>query len=490
MKKTSGILLPISSLPSPYGIGTLGKEAYDFVDFLAASGQKLWQILPLGPTSYGDSPYQSFSSHAGNPYFIDLEGLMEEGLVERSFVESFSWGKRPDQVSYALLFQNRFLVLREAFQKGREQYQEELVEFQKDNSWLSDYALYMALKAHFGMKWWQECDDEKAKRRDPEALEKYRSLLKEDVDFYIFIQYLFFRDWKKLKAYAGEKNIRIIGDVPIYVAMDSADVWAEPELFQLDENYVPEKVSGVPPDYFNADGQLWGNPLYNWDKMKEDGYAWWKRRFQSAGKLYDIVRFDHFRGLEMYYAVPYGETTARNGEWVDGPKRSFVDEMNRAFPDIEFMAEDLGYLTQGVIDLLAASTWPGMRILQFAFDTRESADFKPEGYTWNTVAFTGTHDNSTMVGWLAAAAKEDVEAAMEYLQVTTPEEIPEALILKGMECASKYFIVPLQDYLGLGDEARINTPGTTGINWLWRVSPETDWKALEAKVKRLGTARA
>lgn len=463
--------MPLFSLPSPYGIGTMGKSAYKFIDFLHNSGQKYWQILPLGPTSYGDSPYQSLSSFAGNPYFIDLDTLIKDDLLTREEVESKDWGNDPSCVDYGAIYTSRCDILHIAYMKGREKYSTDVRDFEGENeSWLEDYALFMAIKRHFGMKGLTSWPDRNALTRDNAALEKYRAELRDDIDFFIFIQFLFSKQWSALRDYARRKGIGIIGDIPIYVSPDSQDVWASPELFQLDENCIPTEVSGVPPDYFNEDGQLWGNPLYNWDKMKEDGFSWWKKRIEAQGKLYDVLRFDHFRGLDSYYAVKYGEKTARNGRWVTGPGRSFTDTLNSSFPEISFTAEDLGYLTESVASLLKASGWPGMKVLQFAFDEREEGQGEIKDYPENSVCFTGTHDNSTLKGWIENPLnKESVEYAMSSLEVNDIKDLSEAIIKSGMNSKSYLMIVPLPDWLGLGDEARINTPGTSSGNWRWRL---------------------
>lgn len=354
MNRSSGILMPIFSLPSPYGIGTLGKAAYDFADFLAEAGQHYWQMLPLGPTSYGDSPYQSFSTFAGNPYFIDPDLLVEDGLLTKREVKAYRWGDDPRHVDYGAVYASRLKLLAKAKKRGWERDREEVTAFVAENArWLPDYALFMACKRHFGMRSWTEWEDEDIRlRRSPEVLERYRTLLREDVELFTYIQYLFFRQWEALRTYLHGKDIHVIGDLPIYVAMDSADVWAEPENFQLDDRCVPTEVSGVPPDYFSADGQLWGNPLYRWDRMQADGFGWWIRRIDGAGKLYDVIRIDHFRGFESYWAVPYGETTAKNGRWVKGPGMALVGVLIGWFPQLEFIAEDLGYPTPEVAQLL------------------------------------------------------------------------------------------------------------------------------------------
>ena len=344
MERSCGILMPVFSLPSPYGIGTLGREAYRFADFLKAAGRRAWQMLPLGPTSYGDSPYQSFSSAAGNPYFIDLDMLVEDGLLERSEIESVNWGDDAGRVDYEKIYLNRFRVLEAAKRRGFERDRAAVNAFVKEHeSWIHEYALFMALKRHFGMKAWTKWDDESVKRHEADAIAHYSAELKEDIELFIYIQYLFFTQWKRLKSYINGLGISIIGDVPIYVAMDSVEVWAQREFFALDENLTPKEVAGVPPDYFNQDGQLWGNPLYNWQRMEETGFAWWINRLNAAARLYDVIRIDHFRGIESYYAVPFGESTARNGRWVKGPGMAFVNAVKRGV-NAEFIAEDLAML--------------------------------------------------------------------------------------------------------------------------------------------------
>ena len=476
--------MPISSLPSPYGIGTLGKTAYDWINFLKESGQSWWQILPLGPTSYGDSPYQSFSSAAGNPYLIDLDMLIEEGLLEKKDLSGINWGENPERVDYGAIFNSRFSVLHKAYLKGKDTMKEEFEDFREENEeWVEDYALFMSLKKHFDMKSWLDWPDEKTRKRDEDALKSYREALSDDISYYAFLQFLFFRQWNNLRRYAKKNNIGIIGDIPIYVALDSADVWKDPDMFQLDENYVPEEVSGVPPDYFNEDGQLWGNPLYAWDKMKEDGYKWWKKRIGYASRLYDMIRFDHFRGLESYYAIPFGEKTARKGRWVKGPGRSFTDAMNEAFPLIHFNAEDLGYMSQEVIDLLEASTWPGMKILMFAFDPREEGQEKPEEYKENSVCYTGTHDNTTLLGWLESLPEEIMEPLVDKFGTNDLKSLAYEIIKEGEKSKSFLMVVPIQDWLGMGKEARINTPGTASGNWQWRLKSMELLEGLAPKIK-------
>ena len=362
MTRAAGVLLPVSSLPSKYGIGTFGKAAYKWVDFLAEAGQKYWQVLPLGPTSYGDSPYQSFSAFAGNPYFVYLEFLCEQGLLKKGRCKKVKWGESKTQVDYGTIYEHREKVLRKAFSNFTDK--KALEKFRKKNAgWVEDYALYMAVKAQMGLRAWNEWEEDIRMRR-PEALKKWKVKCAEDIEYHIFVQYLFFEQWTKLKKYANEKGISIIGDAPIYVAMDSADVWANPGLFQLDENNVPTEVAGCPPDAFSEDGQLWGNPLYRWDEMEKDGFQWWIKRLKANLTLVDVLRIDHFRGLESYYAIPYGDETARNGRWRQGPGMAFVGAVNKALGNANIIAEDLGYLTPAVKRLLKSSGYPGMKVLE------------------------------------------------------------------------------------------------------------------------------
>nr|WP_325195108.1 4-alpha-glucanotransferase [uncultured Oscillibacter sp.] len=483
MKRSCGILMPISSLPSPHGIGTLGAEARKFVDFLADAGQSWWQILPVGPTSYGDSPYQSFSAYAGNPYFVDLDLLCEDGLLTPAEVNSVNWGTDPAKVDYSAIYNSRFPLLHLAMERGWERDADKVAAFSEENaSWLPDYALFMAVKRHFGMRSWTEWPDEDIRLRRPGAVSRYRAELADDIRLFTYIQYLFFRQWEDLRSYAHEKGIGIIGDLPIYVAMDSADVWADPRAFQLDERNVPAEVAGVPPDYFTADGQLWGNPLYDWDAMKADGYTWWIRRIAGASRLYDILRIDHFRGLESYWAVPYGETTAKTGRWVKGPGMDLIGVLTERFPNIQFIAEDLGYLTPEVRQLLEDSGLPGMKVLEFAFDSREAANYLPHTYPRHCVCYAGTHDNATLMGWKDEAAPADIAMARQYLGLNDEEGFHWGVLRGGQSSVADLFVAQMQDYLGLGSEARMNTPGILGGNWQWRMLPGQITDALTARI--------
>lgn len=486
MKRSSGILMPISSLPSAYGIGTMGKAAYDFVDFLAEAGQSWWQILPVGPTSYGDSPYQSLSTYAGNPYFIDLEMLCKDGLLDEKELKAVNWGDDPTHVDYGKIYENRYGFLQKATDCGWEKDAEAVAAFVAENAnWLPDYALFMALKRHFGMKNWNEWEDEEIRLHHPDAVRKYREELADDVKLFTYIQYLFYKQWKALRDYAHEKGIGIIGDMPIYVAMDSADVWSDPKSFQLDEKNVPVEVAGVPPDYFTEDGQLWGNPLYNWAAMKADGFGWWIRRIEGASRLYDVLRIDHFRGLESYWAVPYGEKTAKIGRWVKGPGMDLMGVLINWFPNIHFIAEDLGYLTPEVHQLLKDSGLPGMKVLQFAFDSREPSDYLPHTYTHNCVCYAGTHDNTTIMAWRDETKPEDFDMAVKYLGMNEEEGLNWGMIRGGMTSVADLFVAQMQDYLGLGVEARMNTPGKAEGNWQWRMEADAIDADLTERIAEL-----
>ena len=488
--RKQGILLPVSSIPSAYGIGTFGRESYRFVDFLEKSGNRLWQILPLGPTGYGDSPYQSFSTFAGNPYYIDLELLIEEGLLTKEICDGYDFGDNEHYVDYEKIYLSRFKVLKIAFENAKKQGLMEAPEYQKfitDNAyWLDDYALYMAVKNAFGgvcfMEW-----DEDIRFRKAAALRKYRKKLSDEIAFYCFQQYLFAKQWKELKAYANKKGIGIVGDIPIYVAFDSADTWSDTKQFQLDEDNLPVAVAGCPPDGFSADGQLWGNPLYDWEYHKKTGYAWWMRRIAHCFALYDIVRIDHFRGFDEYYAIPYGEKTARNGKWQQGPGMDLFGAVREQFGDLPIIAEDLGFLTDSVRRMLKESGYPGMKVLQFAFDSREESDYLPHNYERNCVVYTGTHDNNTVMGWYDELAPEDKKLAVDYLHnaYTPKKEIYWDYIALAMRSVADTCIIPVQDYLGLGKEARINTPSTLGGNWVYRLPKKTFDAAKIRKIRRM-----
>lgn len=475
----------ISSLPSPYGIGTLGKAAYDFADFLHRAGQRYWQILPIGPTSYGDSPYQSFSTCAGNPYFIDLDLLEQDGLLTREEIDAVDWGTDTGRVDYGFQYSVRFDLLYHAYLRGRDRDADALREFRDANPWVEEYALYMALKRSNSMQSWEHWPEEIRLRR-PGAADTYATVLAEDTNFFIYLQFLFFRQWNRLRDYVHGLGIRIIGDLPIYVPYDSCDVWANPQLFQLDEGGLPTGVAGVPPDYFSEDGQLWGNPLYNWDAMRADGYRWWMQRIAAAGRLFDVIRIDHFRGLESYWSVPYGDVNARRGHWVKGPGQDFIDAVRRSFPELHLIAEDLGFLTPEVIELQRNSGYPGMKVLEFAFDPREPSNYLPHRYTTNCICYSGTHDNETLVQWLDGASPETVQYVQEYLGLRDRSECVKGILRAGMASVADVFIAQLQDYLELGAEARMNEPGTLSTkNWSWRVDASLLTDKLADRIARM-----
>ena len=472
--RASGVLMPVSSLPSRFGIGCFSKEAYAFVDFLISAGQKYWQILPLGPTAYGDSPYQSFSTFAGNPYFISLEELTEEGVLTKKECQSADFGKRADDIDYEKIYKNRYPLLHKAYERSRISEDPDYVCFAEENRWwLADYALFMAVKERFGGAPWTEWAEDIRLRRDY-AMDYYRRELYFDIEFQQYLQYKFFSQWKKLKAYANEKGIQIIGDIPIYVAMDSADAWAHPELFQLDERNMPAAVAGCPPDGFSATGQLWGNPLYRWEYHKSTGYDWWMSRMWFCFQMYDVVRIDHFRGFDEYYSIPYGEETAVNGHWEKGPGIDLFRCMEQRLGKHQVIAEDLGYVTDSVRKMVQESGFPGMKVLEFAFDSRDSgsaSDYLPHNYAENSAAYTGTHDNETIAGWFRSITDEERQMARDYLcdQHTPAEELYKSFIALVMRSRSDLCIIPMQDYLGLDNQSRMNQPSTLGKNWKWRL---------------------
>ena len=482
-----GMLLPIASLPSPYGIGGFSKEAYEFIDLLEETGQKLWQILPLGPTSYGDSPYQSFSTFAGNPYFIDLDTLAEKGWLTKEACEASDYGDNESYIDYGRIYNSRFVLLKQAFLNSDILSDEKFTEFCKANQhWLPDYALYMALKNQNDGKSWIEWEEE-IRLRKPEAVECYKRELEEECNFYEFLQYEFHEQWTKVKEYAHEKGIQIVGDVPIYVAFDSADTWANPELFQLDEKNLPLGVAGCPPDAFSATGQLWGNPLYNWAYHKKTGYDWWLKRIAYCFDLYDIVRIDHFRGFDEYYSIPYGDETAVNGHWEKGPGMDLFNTVKEKLGELDIIAEDLGFLTESVFQLLKDSEYPGMKVLQFAFDPSEDSDYLTYKYQRNCVVYTGTHDNDTTAGWFEKLSDGDREVALRYMNsfYTPKEEQHWDLIALAMRSTADTCIIPVQDFLGLGSEARINMPSTLGDNWKWRMTKGAFSEELKEKIRRM-----
>lgn len=485
LKRGAGLLLPISSLPSPYGIGTLGKEAYKFVDYLVEAGQKYWQVLPVGPTSYGDSPYQSFSAFAGNPYFIDLDYLVEEGLITKAQIKKFPWGDNAEYIDYATVYGSRFQILRMAFNNSTYAETKEYAQFEKDNEyWLDDYSLYMAVKFKFDNQEWSKWDYD-IKARQPEAIDRYKEELKDDIAFWKFCQFKFFEQWNKLRVYANESGIEIIGDIPIYVAMDSADVWAHKDLFELDEDFEQINVAGVPPDAFSEDGQLWGNPLYNWTRMEECDFEWWKQRMASNSKIYDYIRIDHFIGVVNYYSIEAGCLNAKEGVWRQGPGKKLTDAIDSAIGDAKIIAEDLGIVSPAVRELLAETGYPGMNIIEFAFDGGPTNSHLPHNYKPNSLVYGGTHDNETVVGYFSSRSAADLKYAYKYLGVTKKSEIPAAVLRAAYASVAAIAIFQVQDILELGNEARMNTPSTVGDNWKWRMLKGSLTKKKAKELKEL-----
>ncbi|MBQ8306809.1 MAG: 4-alpha-glucanotransferase [Blautia sp.] len=469
-----GVLLPVSSLPSEYGIGCFSGSAYKFIDCLYEAGQRIWQILPLGPTGYGDSPYQSFSTFAGNPYFISLKELIREGVLTEEECREADFGSDPGAVDYAKLYANRYPLLRKAYERSRIAENPDFIRFMdREGYWLKDYALFMAVKGRFGNAPWSEWAED-IRLRWQNALDYYRRELYFDIEFQEYMQFKFYEQWNRLKEYANQKGILIVGDIPIYVAMDSADAWASPWLFRLDENNEPIQVAGCPPDGFSATGQLWGNPLYNWDVHRRSGYEWWIRRMEHCFAMYDIVRIDHFRGFDEFYAIPYGDDTAENGWWEKGPGMELFQAIAGRLGPKAIIAEDLGFITDSVRQLVRDSGYPNMKVIQFAFDVRDTGDpgdYLPHNYDRNCAAYTGTHDNETLYGWFLALPEEAKAEVRAY--IGRPEAdahaVCETLIRLVMGSVAKLCVIPMQDYLGLDNSARMNKPSTLGNNWKWRM---------------------
>ncbi len=491
--------MPVASLPSPYGIGCFSKEAYEFVDCLKESDQSYWQILPLGPTGYGDSPYQSFSTFAGNPYFIDPEDLIERGYITKEQCDAYDFGDNEMYVNYEKIYNSRFRLLREAFDNSNITEDEEFCAFVRENEWwLADYALYMAIKVNAGNVCWAEWDED-IRLRKSEAMAAYREKYADEIVFYQFQQYLFRVQWRKLKEYANRQGIQIIGDIPIYVAFDSSDAWANPELFQFDENCMPTAVAGCPPDAFSATGQLWGNPLYRWDYHKKTGFEWWMKRIAACYELYDVVRIDHFRGFDEYYSIPYGSETAQTGHWEKGPGLELFRTMQDKLGEKSIIAEDLGFMTPSVVELVQNCGYPGMKVLQFAFDSREDSDYLPHNYPVNSVVYTGTHDNETTFGWYKGLPETDRGFCDLYLnlprlhdeEAIAAEEVSDeaavdatrGMIRAALGSVAKLAIIPMQDYLELDNRARINHPSTLGgINWQWRIQRGAFSRKVQEKI--------
>ncbi|MCY7017972.1 4-alpha-glucanotransferase [Streptococcus sanguinis] len=474
-KRQSGVLMHISSLPGKYGIGSFGQSAYDFVDFLVRTKQRYWQILPLGTTSYGDSPYQSFSAFAGNTYFIDFDILIEEGLLNEADVKGADFGDDPRKVDYAKIFDARRPIMEKAVARFLKA--EDLSDYEsfveQNAAWLEVFAEYMAIKEHFDNLAWTEWPDEAIRRREAASLASYREKLADKLTYHRVTQYLFFKQWLRLKAYANEHHIEIVGDMPIYVAADSADVWAQPHFFKTDAVGKPTCVAGCPPDEFSETGQLWGNPIYDWEAMDKDGYAWWIERLRESFKIYDIVRIDHFRGFESYWEVPADSDTSATGKWVKGPDYKLFAAVKEALGDLNIIAEDLGFMTDEVIELRERTGFPGMKILQFAFNPDDESIDSPHLAPNNSVMYTGTHDNNTVLGWY----KDEIDdATRQYMaQYTNRKEyetVPHAMLRTIFSSVSFMAIATMQDLLELDSAARMNYPSTIGGNWTWRMTAE------------------
>ena len=486
--RSSGILLPISALPSPYGIGTLGRAAEEYIDFLKKAGQRFWQILPIGRCGYGDSPYQSLSSFFGNPYFIDPDRLAGEELLTRGELDAVRCAASPARVDYGDLYAHRFALLRCAFSRFRREHAEELAAYAEREPLLSEHALFFALKEKFGGVSWTEWPEALRLHR-AEAVERARRELKEEIEFQLFLQMKFDEQWAGLLDCAHRNGIRIIGDVPIYVPLDSADVWTEPENFLLTRTRRPRVVAGCPPDAFTRDGQYWGNPIYDWKRMAQDGFSCWRRRIEEAAKRFDAIRIDHFRGLESYWAIPARNTTARCGHWEQGPGRALIDTLREAFPQTDFIAEDLGCLTPEVVELVRYSGWPGMKVLEFAFDPQEESEYLPHRYDEHCICYTGTHDNETLAQWVAGQSEEVLAYARAYLGISERDELAQAILRAGMNARAGLFIAQMQDWLALGAEARMNFPGhLLPENWCWRLLPAQADDALAEHILSLTRA--
>ena len=471
LTRGAGILMPVSSLPSKYGIGTLGKAAYDFVDDLVRAGQKYWQVLPIGPTSFGDSPYQSFSTYAGNPYFIDLDLLIEEGLLQRQEVEMIRWYEKEDQVSYELLWEYRYSVLKAAFERSDHEKTKEYRDFmEREKDWISSYSLYMACKEHFGNREWLSWK-KNIRDRKMEALISYQVMLEKEIRFWEFVQYKFWQQWDRLHAYANEKGIQIIGDIPIYVALDSADVWVHPEQFLLDENHEPTVVAGCPPDAFSDEGQKWGNPIYDWERMEREDFAWWKKRIRAAARCYDVIRIDHFIGIVRYYKIPVNES-AKKGSFAWGPGLKLLKALDESIGEAKIIAEDLGVLVPEVGEVLQKSGYPGMKVLEFAFDGKRENPYLPHNYPKNCVVYGGTHDNDTLEGYYDMLSKENRAYAMAYCQVKRKKKLTDAIIRIGYARVANTVIYQMQDILKKNNNARMNYPSTIGTNWRWRMKSQ------------------
>ena len=489
MKRASGILMHITSLPQDEGIGTFGKSAYQFADFLKAANQKYWQILPLGPVGYGNSPYQAFSAFAGNPYLIDLQKLIDEGLLPKDEkICLIKNGNDTEKVDFEAISESKMQLLYKAYKLNKENKEliKQIEQFKTENaSWLEDYSLFMAIKERHNQVSWQEWETP-LKCREKSALNECRESLRDEIEFWNFLQYEFFKQWFELKAYVNHLGIEIIGDIPIYVSTDSSDTWAHPELFNLNQDCQPITVAGCPPDAFTEDGQLWGNPIYDWNYLERTGYKWWIERMKQNATLYDMIRIDHFRGFESFWEVPFGEKTARNGRWVKGPGYKLFKAINEALGNVAIIAEDLGFITEEVIQLRKKTGYPGMSIMQFAFDIKGDSEYLPHNCARESVAYIGTHDNETIVGWMEDPNNvKQLAFAKRYLRLTKKEGYHWGFIRGLWASPARLAIAQMQDVLGLDNHARMNIPSTVGDNWNWRMKNDAINEGIIRKLKRL-----
>lgn len=487
-QRSAGVLLPITALPSPYGVGTLGREAFRFVDFLKQAGQTVWQILPIGPTGYGDSPYQPFSAFAGNPYWIDLPLLVEQGLLTEEECTAADWGERADRVDYGSLFIHRLAVLRMAYRRFLQQAQRQQPweEFRRAHAyWLKPYALFMAAKGLFHSTAWYAWPSDALRRYEPKGIQIYSELLEDDIRFYEFVQYLFFTQFFQLKRYANQNGVRLVGDMPLYVALDSCDVWSNPEVFWLDEDGKPVCVAGCPPDYFSQSGQLWGNPLYNWEALQQNRYRWWMQRIRHARLLFDAIRIDHFRGFESFYAIPFGDKDATGGTFLQGPGMDFFQALTEQLGPVPIIAENLGEITKAVDDLLEETGYPGMKVLQFAFSGGKDNVHLPHNYPQNCVVYTGTHDNDTLAGWLRSRSAKERFFIRRYCKLGRNEDACLGIIRTALQSKAQLAVVPMQDWLELPSSERMNTPSSPSGNWQWRLLPGALDASLAQTMRRM-----
>lgn len=485
--RSSGILMHISSLPGRYGIGDFGQGAYDFVDFLVRAKQRYWQILPLGITGYGDSPYQSFSAFAGNPYFIDLDELINLGYLGPKDIKGSGLNNNPDKVDYNLLYKNKMELLRRAYNEGKEDLYEDLNQFFCDNyNWLREFVLFMSIKTKYKGASWQEWDMAYKDSKSDTVINFENDIKnRNEIYFWTFTQYFFFKQWHRLRKYANKKGVYIIGDLPIYVAEDSADVWANTEIFNLDDKLCPITVAGAPPDDCSVTGQLWGNPVYNWDVVEKRDYRWWVQRVKIAFDHFDALRIDHFRGFESYCEIDYGAKEVTDWKWVKGPGIKLFDAIKEKLGDLNIIAEDLGFITQEVEQLIEETGFPSMKVLQFAFNHKEDSNYLPHNYNKNCVVYTGTHDNPTIMGFIRDMPAKDFEYARKYLKLNKEEGYNWGFIRGAWSSTAYLAIAPMQDILGLDDRARMNIPSTASGNWTWRMNRDDLTEELAEKIKEI-----